>query len=118
MMALAVMPFMALPPCAAHVQSPNAAYLLPFRCGRYILWPQRPLSNVHIFLLRKSATYPGIRYNFFIAHRYEEMSYREIAAVYELSEGQVTYELRAAKEALKAALKDYLPLIGLLLNGF
>ena len=53
----------------------------------------------------------------FIAHRYEEMSYREIAAVYELSEGQVTYELRAAKEALKAALKDYLPLIGLLLNG-
>lgn len=45
------------------------------------------------------------------------MSYREIAAVYELLEGQVTYELRAAKEALKAALKDYLPLIGLLLNG-
>ena len=57
------------------------------------------------------------RRRIFIAHRYEEMSYREIAAVYELSEGQVTYELRAAKEALKAALKDYLPLIGLLLNG-
>lgn len=50
----------------------------------------------------------------FIAHRYEEVFYREIAAVYELSEEQVTYELRAAKEALK----DYLPLIGLLLNGF
>ncbi len=45
------------------------------------------------------------------------MSYREIAAVYELSEGQVTYELRAAKETLKAALKDYLPLVGLLLSG-
>jgi len=45
---------------------------------------------------------PEQRRRIFIAHRYEEMSYREIAAVYELSEGQVTYELRAAKEALPA----------------
>ncbi len=58
-----------------------------------------------------------LRRRIFVAHRYEEMSYREIAAVYELSEGQVTYELRAAKETLKAALKDYLPLVGLLLSG-
>lgn len=70
MMALAVMPFMALPLRAAHAQSPYGAYLLPFKCDGYILRPQRPLSNIHIFLLRKSATYPGIRYNFFIAHRY------------------------------------------------
>ena len=60
---------------------------------------------------------PEQRRRIFVAHRYEEMSYREIAAVYELSEGQVTYELRAAKETLKAALKDYLPLVGLLLSG-
>lgn len=60
---------------------------------------------------------PEQRRRVFIAHRFEEMSYREIAAVCSLSEGQVTYELRAAKETLKVALKDYLPLIGLFLNG-
>lgn len=60
---------------------------------------------------------PEQRRRVFIAHRYEEMSYREIAAVYALSEGQVTYELRAAKETLRIALKDYLPLVGILLTG-
>lgn len=58
---------------------------------------------------------PERRRKIFIAHRYEEMSYREIAAIYKLSEGQVTYELRAAKESLRVALKDYLPFIGILL---
>ena len=60
---------------------------------------------------------PEQRRKIFIAHRYEEMSYREIAAVYGLSEGQVTYELRMAREALKVALKDYLPLVALLVEG-
>ena len=50
----------------------------------------------------------------FVAHRYEDMSYREIAALYELSEGQVQYEIRSAKQALKIALKDYIPAIMLL----
>ena len=76
------------------------------------------MSEALAIIERELRRMPEQRRRIFIAHRYEEMSYREIAAVYELSEGQVTYELRAAKEALKAALKDYLPLIGLLLNGF
>ena len=75
------------------------------------------MSEALAIIERELRRMPEQRRRIFIAHRYEEMSYREIAAVYELSEGQVTYELRAAKEALKAALKDYLPLIGLLLNG-
>lgn len=76
------------------------------------------MSEALAIIERELRRMPEQRRRIFIAHRYEEMSYREIAAVYELSEGQVTYELRAAKEALKAALKDYIPLIGLLLNGF
>lgn len=60
---------------------------------------------------------PEQRRRVFVAHRFEEMSYREIAAVYHLSEGQVTYELRMARESLKMALKDYLPLVALIVEG-
>lgn len=81
--------------------------------------PQSLMTDEALAIIeRELRRMPEQRRRIFIAHRYEDMSYREIAAIYELSEGQVTYELRAAKEALKAALKDYLPLIGLLLNGF
>ena len=85
--------------------------------GETLLFPQCETAEALAIIERELRRMPEQRRRIFIAHRYEEMSYREIAAVYELSEGQVTYELRAAKEALKAALKDYLPLIGLLLNG-
>lgn len=56
---------------------------------------------------------PELRRRVFIAHRYEEMSYKEIARIYALSEGQVQGEIRAAKQALKVALKDYAPLLAL-----
>lgn len=51
-----------------------------------------------------------LRRRVFIAYRYEEMSYREIAALCSLTESQVDYEIRAAKKMLRVALKDYLPL--------
>ena len=51
-----------------------------------------------------------VRRRVFIAYRYEEMSYREIAAICSLTESQVDYEIRAAKKMLRVALKDYLPL--------
>lgn len=76
------------------------------------------LTEALAIMERELRRMPEQRRRIFLAHRYEDMSYREIAAVYELSEGQVTYEIRAAKEALKTALKDYLPFVGLLLNGF
>lgn len=60
---------------------------------------------------------PEQRRRIFTAHRFEEMSYKEIAALYGLSEGQVTYELRMARESLKMALKDYLPLVALFVEG-
>lgn len=76
------------------------------------------LTEALAIMERELRRMPEQRRRIFLAHRYEDMSYREIAAVYELSEGQVTYEIRAAKEALKTVLKDYLPFVGLLLNGF
>ncbi len=54
---------------------------------------------------------PERRRRIFVAHRYENMSYQEIAALYGLTEGQIIYELRTAKEELKIALKDYLPAV-------
>ena len=58
-----------------------------------------------------------IRRRIFIAHRYDNMSYREIAAICSLTECQVDYELRAAKKTLSIALKDYLPLAAILIHN-
>lgn len=66
-------------------------------------------SEVLAIIARELRRMPERRRRVFIAHRYEEMAYKDIAAVYSLSESQVTYELRAAREALRIALKDYLP---------
>lgn len=60
---------------------------------------------------------PSVRRRVFIAHRYEQMSYREIAAICTLTEKQVDYELRTAKKALRIALKDYLPLAAILIHN-
>ncbi len=59
---------------------------------------------------------PAKRRNVFLAKRFEDMSYDDIAQIYNLTKGQVKYELHAATEALKVALKDYLPLIGFMLG--
>lgn len=58
-----------------------------------------------------------IRRRVFIAHRYENMSYREIAAICSLTEPQVDYELRTARKMLTVALKDYLPLAAILIHN-
>lgn len=50
----------------------------------------------------------------FLAHRVEEMSYKEIEQLFGLSERQINYQIRTAKEALRAALKDYVPTLLLL----
>lgn len=51
----------------------------------------------------------------FIAHKFENMSYKDIARLYSLSEGQVQAEMRSAKRALAISLKDYSPLVAFLL---
>lgn len=67
------------------------------------------MAEVGAIVEREILRMPERMRRVFIAHRYEEMSYREIARLYELSEGQVQYEIRTAKQLLKVALKDYIP---------
>ena len=50
----------------------------------------------------------------FVAHKFRDMTYGEIAALYGLSEGQVQSDLRTATRQLRTALKDYAPLVALL----
>lgn len=49
----------------------------------------------------------------FLAHRIENMTYKEIERVYGLSERQINYQIQTAKEQLRMALKDYAPLVAL-----
>lgn len=49
----------------------------------------------------------------FLAHRIEQMTYKEIERLYGLSERQINYQLQTAKEQLRMALKDYAPLLTL-----
>lgn len=50
----------------------------------------------------------------FVAHKFQEMTYSEIAQLYGLSQGQVQSDLRSATRQLRTALKDYAPLVALL----
>ena len=50
----------------------------------------------------------------FVAHKFQEMTYAEIAQLYSLSQGQVQSDLRTATRQLRTALKDYAPLVALL----
>lgn len=72
------------------------------------------LEDALTIIERELLRMPVRRRRIFLAHRYEDMSYREIAAIYNLSEGQVNYEMQMARETLRIALKDYLPLVALL----
>lgn len=49
----------------------------------------------------------------FLAHRIEDMSYKEIELLYGLSERQINYQIQTAKEQLRMALKDYAPFVAL-----
>lgn len=51
----------------------------------------------------------------FLAHRIEDMSYKEIEQLYALSKGQIHDHLQRAKKTFALALKDYIALVGLLL---
>ncbi|MCD7794247.1 MAG: RNA polymerase sigma-70 factor [Alistipes sp.] len=60
-------------------------------------------------LRRQLEAMPLLMREIFIANRTEELSHREIAARFGISERRVKYELKKALETLKEAFKDYLP---------
>ncbi len=76
------------------------------------------IQEVSSIIERVLSNMPERTRRVFIAHRYKDMTYKEISKLYSISEGQVQYELRCAKNALKTALKDYSPIIILIFIGF
>lgn len=53
----------------------------------------------------------------FVMHRFEDKSYKEIAEILQVSPKTVDYRIQQALKQLRIALKDYLPLILLLLSS-
>ncbi|MCC8036483.1 MAG: RNA polymerase sigma-70 factor [Rikenellaceae bacterium] len=57
---------------------------------------------------------PELTRNVFIARRFSDMSYREIAEKYSISLRRVEFELDKSVKYLRAALKDYLPAMAIM----
>lgn len=72
------------------------------------------MSEVSEIIRRELARMPERTRKVFVAHRFQDMSYAEIARLYHLSQGQVQSDIRSASRQLRAALKDYAPLVALL----
>lgn len=53
----------------------------------------------------------------FVMHRFDNKSYKEIAEILQVSQKTVDYRIQQALKQLRITLKDYLPLILLLLPG-
>ena len=53
----------------------------------------------------------------FVMHRFDNKSYKEIAEILQVSQKTVDYRIQQALKQLRIMLKDYLPLILLLLPG-
>ena len=51
----------------------------------------------------------------FVMHRFENKSYKEIAEILQVSTQTVNYRIQQALKQLRVSLKDYLPIIFLLL---
>lgn len=60
---------------------------------------------------------PELTRRVFVARRFDEKNYKEIAEMYGITLRRVEFELSKAAKMLKIALKDYLPALLLLLSG-
>lgn len=60
---------------------------------------------------------PELTREVFVARRFEEMSYKEIAEKYDITVRRVEFELEKVLKRLHVALKDYVPLLLILLSG-
>lgn len=59
---------------------------------------------------------PELTRGVFVARRFEELSYKEIAEKYGITVRRVEFELEKAVKQLRVALKDYLPVLLMLLS--
>lgn len=68
-------------------------------------------SEVESIFRRFLDDMPDLSRNIFMASRFEDLTYDEIAAKYGVSPRKVKREIQKALEILRASLKDYLPLL-------
>ena len=61
-------------------------------------------------------TLPPLTRNIFYSSRFEDLTYDEIADKYGVSSRKVKREIQKVLELMRASLKDYLPIAGLLLS--
>lgn len=66
-------------------------------------------DEVETIVRRSLEKLPELTRDVFVARRFDGRSYREIAAACGISERRVEFELEKAVKQLRAALKDYLP---------
>ena len=76
--------------------------------ARMLAYHLASLENVEI-LRRQLEAMPALMRDIFIASRTEELSHKEIAARFHISERRVKYELKKALDTLKESFRDYLP---------
>ena len=74
--------------------------------------PEEIFSEEVAAIVRQSLDrLPELTRDVFIARRFEEMSYKEIAEKYGITVRRVEFELEKAVKQLRVALKDYLPVL-------
>ena len=79
--------------------------------------PEEIFSEKVAAIVRQSLDrLPELTRDVFIARRFEEMSYKEIAEKYGITVRRVEFELEKAVKQLRVALKDYLPVLLMLLS--
>ena len=79
--------------------------------------PEEIFSEEVAAIVRQSLDrLPELTRDVFIARRFEEMSYKENAEKYGITVRRVEFELEKAVKQLRVALKDYLPVLLMLLS--
>lgn len=75
------------------------------------------VSEIRVILRRQLETMPELTRCIFQDSRFENMTYEQIADKYRISIWKVAREIQTALNILRPALKDYLPLLLLLLSA-
>lgn len=79
--------------------------------------PEEIFSAEVVAIVRQSLDrLPELTREVFVARRFEELSYKEIAEKYGITVRRVEFELEKAVKQLRVALKDYLPVLLMLLS--
>lgn len=71
--------------------------------------------EIHDILHRELQRMPKLRREVFLDSRFDDLNYEQIADKYTISKIKVKREVRAAVQLLREALKDYLPVLIVLL---